>query len=129
MSHLNTLADRVDQAIDNMINEVEKILMEKVLKLSRTCPKRVFSIVSGHGSLSLLVTRRSQGYNLMTGHADYFSVDYSGDTSTAPKWFASDLFAEVDEISTRFQDHYNGYSCVQVDYKVQNGKLIDSAAA
>ncbi|MFZ3583678.1 hypothetical protein ACOI1H_16105 [Loktanella sp. DJP18] len=121
MTHLKTLAEGVDDAMDALLTEVERILMEKVKVLSLSYPKRVFSLKSGHGSQHLEVTRRSTGFNFVTGREDHFTVDCRGDGSRAPAWFAADLFKEVDEISTRFQDHFNGYACVQVDYSVQSG--------
>lgn len=129
MTTLTALADQIDDAFDRMIDELEKILMTKVKELSKHYPTRTFRIASGHGGLVLEVSRRGKGWNMLTGRDTYFSVDCRGDGGTAPEGFAEDLFKEVDEISTRFQDHYNGYACLQVDYTVKNGELIEPAAA
>ena len=125
MTKLTALADRIDQTFDLMIDELEKILMAKVKDLSKSYPTRTFRMISGHGSLMLEVSRRGSGWNFLTGGDDHYTVDCRGDGNRAPQGFASDLFKEVDEISTRFQDHYNGYACLQVDYVVKNGELID----
>jgi hypothetical protein len=124
MTALATLADRVDQAFEQMTDEVEKILLAKVKALSLAYPSRSFRISSGHGSLELQVSLRSRAWNRLTGHQSYFAVDYEGEGRTAPDGFAEDLFREVDDISRRFQNQYNGYACIQVDYTFINGELV-----
>lgn len=126
---LTALADQIEHTFDLMADELESILREKVRKLSKRYPTRTFKILSGHGSLQLEVSRRSKAWNRLTGKDDYFLVDCRGDGGTAPQGFAEDLFKEVDEISERFQDHYNGYACLQVDFVMKNGELIGSVVA
>jgi hypothetical protein len=121
---LTSLADQIDRGFELMTIELEEILMNKVKELSKRYPTRTFRILSGHGSLALEVSRRSNAWNWLTGKEDYFLVDCRGEGSTAPEGFAQDLFKEVDEMSERFQDHYNGYACIQVDYVVKNGEVI-----
>jgi len=128
MTNLITLADQVDQAFDLLTDEIKNILLTKVKEISMRYPTRTFRIASGHGSLCLEVSRRARGWNILTGNQDYFTVDCRGDGGTAPGGFAKDLFEEVEEISTRFQNHYNGYACIQVDYIVMNGKIVDQTA-
>ena len=126
--NLTALADRIDHTFDLMTAELESILKEKVKELSTRYPTRTFRIISGHGGLQLEVSRRSKTWNRLTGKDGYFSVDCRGNGSTAPEGFAEDLFKEVDEISERFQDHYNGYACLQVDFTVKDGELIAPAS-
>ena len=127
-TNLAILADNIDHAFDLMINELETILMDKVKALSKDYPTRTFQIISGHGSLALEVSRRSNAWNSLAGKMDYYSIDCCGENSTAPEGFAKDIFKEVEEISERFQDTYNGYACLQVDYTVKNGELIETGA-
>jgi hypothetical protein len=124
MENLESLADKVDLAIGQMTDEVEKILLAKVKAISLLYPARTFRIASGHGGLTLEVSLRSKVWNRLTGHQSYFSVDYDGENKTTPDGFAEDLFKEVDDISRRFQNQYNGYACIQVDYTFINGALV-----
>lgn len=125
-TNLTALANQIDHAFDLMTTQLEAILKNKVKALSMRYPTRNFRVLSGHGSLQLLVSRRTKIWNRLTGKEGYFLVDCRGDGNTAPEGFAEDLFKEVDEISERFQDHYNGYACLQVDFAVKNGVMLEA---
>jgi hypothetical protein len=123
-ANLCRLADKIDSTMDLLLDELEAILINKVKNLSKNYPTRTFKVVSGHGGLSLDISRRSKNWNILTGRLDYFNLDYQDNNNTTPEGFAVDLFSEVKEMSTRFQDHFNGYACLQADFVVKDGEKL-----
>jgi hypothetical protein len=126
VSPVNEIADRIEKDMNLLMDEVEKNLLLNLRRFSRNYPTRTFTIRSGHGGLDLTISRRGSGWCVMTGSADYFTVDYDAWEGRCPPNFAAELFTEVNAISVRFQDEFNGYACIQpANYSVKNGYLIE----
>jgi hypothetical protein len=115
------------ESIEELIGETShKNLKLRVCELSKRFPKRVFRIVSGHGSLFLDISGKPRFSNIYYGRGSSYSIDCFADDGLG---FLTDLtksiFEETNLLQQYFQNSLNGYAYISgPDFSYKNGKEL-----
>jgi hypothetical protein len=120
--YLNIL-ELVEDKISDIAHENIKL---RVSEISRRFPKRIFRIVSGHGSLSLNISGKPR-YSLIDMQSSpvggsYYTLDWDDNGEDTIAGLFKGVFEETLMLSEKFSD---GYAYISGhDFSYQNGKEL-----